>query len=246
MSEKHLLLSSAKSGVLISSGSRDFVAWFNDDSTWSARVRIGALAVGLAVVVVGGVDILSRVAPTMPNNTGYLAFAPAIVALDPSVLPFLTPASGATTTPLTPARLAIPSLNVDARVEEVGVKENGQMANPSGFSTVGWYKYGSEPGGEGRAVIAGHVNNALGLSGVFARLSEIAIGEKIVVSDSTGRTLTYIVQTKNQYDSSDAPLAEIFKITGPSELVLITCEGDWIPSARSYDKRLVVVARLAL
>lgn len=247
MSEKHLLLSSAKSGILVSNGSHTVEAWFRDDSVWNTRVRLGALIVGVIVVAVGAVDIISRVAPATPDNAGYLAFAPAIVALDPGVLSSITPSIPAlgTTTPITPTRLSIASLSVNASVEQVGVKADGTMANPSGFATVGWYKYGSQPGAEGRAVFAGHVNNALGLSGVFARLSDIAVGGKIEVSDKDGRVLTYIVREKSQYDSGKIKFEELFKITGPSELVLITCEGDWIPSARSYNKRLVVVAYLA-
>jgi LPXTG-site transpeptidase (sortase) family protein len=118
------------------------------------------------------------------------------------------------------------------------------MAIPSGFSTTGWYKFGARPGEAGNAVIAGHVNNGVGLSGVFARLGELSIGARISVADVSGRTLNYVVIQKARYDTRNAPLEEIFTIQGPSQLVLITCEGDWDPVSRSYDKRLVVVARL--
>ena len=239
----HLLLFSAKSGVLVSDKPRRY-SWTNFFSGELLWLRVAALIIGFVVVFVGVADIFSRVAPPVGSDTGRLAFGPAIVALDPEVLTSVSPAPAVA--PLLPAKLSIPSLQVDARVEEVGIKTDGTMANPSGFTTVGWYKYGSQPGEEGRAVIAGHVNNALGLSGVFARLSDIAIGEKIVLSDKEGKTLTYIVREKNQYATKDAPLKDIFRITGPSELVLITCEGDWIPTLRSYDKRLVVVAQLLL
>ena len=242
MSEKYLLLFSAKSGVLVSQKPSSQYSWpsfFSGDLLW---LRTVAVVIGIIVVLVGAADIFLRITPSVPNDAGFLAFAPAIVALDPGVLTSVSPPQGVT--PLSPAQLSIPSLGVNARVEEVGVKADGGMANPSGFATVGWYKYGSQPGAAGRAVIAGHVNNALGLSGVFARLSDIAIGEKITVSDKEGRALTYVVREKTQYATKDAPLKDIFTITGPSELVLITCEGDWIPSARSYDKRLVVVAEL--
>jgi LPXTG-site transpeptidase (sortase) family protein len=178
----------------------------------------------------------------VPSNVGVAAFAPAIVALDPSALDTISAA--ASTTPLTPASLSIPALNISAKVEEVGVKENGAMANPSGFSTTGWYKFGARPGEAGNAVIAGHVNNGVGLSGVFARLGELSIGARISVADVSGRTLNYVVIQKARYDTRNAPLEEIFTIQGPSQLVLITCEGDWDPVSRSYDKRLVVVARL--
>jgi hypothetical protein len=203
------------------------------------------MTLGVVVVLVGAFDVSSRVLPALNGNLGVIAFAPGIAALDPSVLNSILPAPRATTTPLTPVRLTILSLGVGAAVEAVGVKEGGAMANPSSFTTTGWYKYGARPGEAGNAVIAGHVNNGLGLSGVFARLPEIAIGATITVTDNSGRTLNYVVVEKTQYSTTEAPLQEIFSITGPSQLVLITCEGDWIPASRSYDKRLVVLARLA-
>jgi LPXTG-site transpeptidase (sortase) family protein len=196
------------------------------------------------MIFVGLTDLLSRVLPRVPRDTGSTAFAPGIVALNPGLLTSLFATAPATADPITPAHLSIPSLGVDAVVEQVGVKDDGSMQNPSSFATVGWYKYGAKPGAVGHAVFAGHVNNALGLDGVFAHLFEVNIGDKIVVTDQNGSTLTYAVESKTQYDSQNAPRDEIFKVTGPSELVLITCEGDWIPSARSYNKRLVVLARL--
>lgn len=204
------------------------------------------MALGVLVVIVGAFDVSARVMPAFGGNAGVLAFAPGIAALDPGVLASILPAQPATPTPLTPARLRVPSIGVDAAVEAVGVKEGGAMATPSGFATTGWYKYGALPGEAGNAVIAGHVNNGLGLSGVFARLPEIAIGATITVADRSGRALNYVVVEKSQYATNEAPLQDIFSITGPSGLVLITCEGDWIPKERSYDKRLVVLARLAL
>jgi len=118
------------------------------------------------------------------------------------------------------------------------------MATPSNFDNVAWYSLGAKPGAQGSAVIAGHVNNALLKSGVFERLSQIKNGDYITVEDSAGKALVYKVSSVEEYQP-DAPTDALFATTGPSRLVLITCDGEWVPSARSYDKRLVVIAEPA-
>jgi hypothetical protein len=195
------------------------------------------------VVLVGALDIASRYTPGTPASQSITAFAPGLVALDPLTLSALMRTQqAASTTPFTPTRLTVASLGIDASVERVGVKPNGTMANPSNFVNVGWYEYGAKPGEAGNTVIAGHVNNGIGLSGVFSRLGQVAIGERIVVRGKGGETQAYVVREKTQYTTGNAPLKEIFSIEGPPRLILITCEGDWDPETRSYDKRLVVVA----
>ncbi|OGC94015.1 hypothetical protein A2389_03505 [Candidatus Adlerbacteria bacterium RIFOXYB1_FULL_48_10] len=150
----------------------------------------------------------------------------------------------ATTTPITPTHVKIPSIGVDANIEQVGKKDDGSMETPKSFQNIGWYTLGPKPGAAGNAVMAGHVNNALTTSGVFEHLSDVKVGDYITVEDSAGRTLIYIVHQTAQYNLDSAPVADIFSQTGPTQLVLITCDGAWDAEARSYNKRLVVYAKL--
>lgn len=245
MSEKQLLLPSAKIAVPVRS------------RTFGERVLF---VVGVFVVLYGLVNVLFRLSQYVDASAIETAFTPlGALALQSDSVPTSPSASRdpdqsvgatifattvATTTPLIPARLAVPSIGVNATVEQVGKKADGSMATPSSFTTTGWYKLGAKPGELGNAVIAGHVNNALTKSGVFEHLSEVTVGDKITVSDASGRTLTYTVYETHQYHTDTAPAAEIFTAQGPSQLVLITCDGAWDPVARSYDKRFVVYARL--
>lgn len=144
-----------------------------------------------------------------------------------------------------PRRLAIPSLGIDTMVQEVGVNTEGNMGVPSNFTDVGWYKYGVVPGGRGSAVIAGHVDNGLGLSGVFKKLDEIEIGDEIIVEREDGGQLTFVVTGKKSYPYDAVPTEIIFNPAGSQRLNLITCGGSWVKSAKTYDQRLVVFAKLA-
>ncbi len=233
MSKKLLLLQPAKLGVLVSQRSR------------THYLRYLLLAVGIFVVLVGAADLLSRAArATLGSGANTVVFAPAIAVVNPSVLDSFAH-SPATTTPLVPARLVIPALGIDAAVELVGKKADGTMATPTTFGGVAWYSPGSRPGAPGNAVIAGHVNNALTKSGVFEHLSELGVGEAVVVSDASGKSLTYFITKIEQYPVDEAPVASIFTTSGPSQLVLITCDGEWVASEHSFNKRFVVYARLS-
>ena len=96
--------------------------------------------------------------------------------------------------------------------------------------------------GMGNVVFAGHVNNALTKSGVFGHLSQVHLGDYITVSDASGKALMYKVKAVDEYPADQAPADSIFSSTGPSQLILITCDGDWVSSQKSFDKRLVITA----
>ena len=243
MSEKPLLLSSAKSGILLPTE--------HTSAVWSRRV---VTALGCVVIVVGGVDIVNKaghlldtsgISNFLPRSIAFTAFAPAAAIVDPSLLNSVTNGVSPTTIDaFVPLRLKISSIGVDAKVESVGKKTDGSMETPKNINNVGWYSLGSRVGEKGNAVFAGHVNNGLNLDGVFAHLSDVKVGDYVSVSSYLNAPLIYVVTQINQYPLDNAPSAEIFTTTGPPQLVLITCDGDWMGSQHTFTKRLVVVARL--
>ena len=141
-----------------------------------------------------------------------------------------------------PSKLAIPSLNILADVQHVGLTAKGNMATPSNFTDVAWYKYGPAPGASGSAVIAGHLDSGLGFPGVFKNLIKISKGSEILVTDSEGVTLRFVVTEVNSYPYASVPTESVFSITGEPRLALITCGGRWVPGEKTYDRRLVVYA----
>jgi sortase A len=144
-----------------------------------------------------------------------------------------------------PARLRIPTLSIDAAVQHVGIAKSGAMAVPTNYSDVGWYRLGSAPGEEGSAVIDGHVDNGLGLPGVFTRLSDINIGDSIYIQTHSGETLRFVVYEKEMYHYKDVPAAKVFAQGDFVHLNVITCDGSWVAQDKTYDKRLVVYAARA-
>lgn len=144
-----------------------------------------------------------------------------------------------------PDRFQIPKLGVDADVQHVGVKANNQMANPSNFTDVGWFKGGTIPGNVGSAVIAGHVDNALALDGVFKELGALKPGDEVIVTRRDGTKLTFRVDELKYYHYQNTPNEKVFASSdGKAHLNLVTCAGTWIKEAKSYDQRLVVYTTL--
>lgn len=144
-----------------------------------------------------------------------------------------------------PKRIRIPALAIDTAIQEVGVTVAGNMGTPSNFTDAGWYKYGPAPGQRGSAVIAGHVNNGLGLSGVFEHLGDLKAGDDIYIERADGKEVHFIVTGKKSYPYNDAPEEVIFNPAGSIRLNLITCEGKWVKEDKTYDQRLVVFTKLA-
>lgn len=136
-----------------------------------------------------------------------------------------------------PVRLTISNIDVDAGVQSVGLTSIGDMQDPKSNEAVGWYKYGTRPGNEGSAVIAGH----FGLKGdaVFGQLKSLEKGAVISVLDDRDQKISFVVTNTRVYNYDEAP-KEVFQSSSGAHLNLISCHGEWNAKLHTYTKRLVV------
>ena len=139
-----------------------------------------------------------------------------------------------------PSRLIIPALSINAHVQDLGVNSIGNMQAPDNFVDVGWYKYGTVPGYQGSAVIDGHVDNGLGLAGVFIHLDQIQVGDDVYVQTVGGDTLHFVVADIQTYPYQNVPTNTLFEQNDAARLNLITCDGTWVNGQDTYNERLVV------
>lgn len=139
-----------------------------------------------------------------------------------------------------PVRLKIPSINVDAAIEYVGLTSKGEMEVPSSGVNAGWFKLGARPGEMGSAVIAGHLDQENGEAGVFADLYKLKEKDKLYIEDDKGTSSVFVVREIRSYDSEYAD--EVFTRGDGAYLNLITCGGMWDEVKKSYSERLVVFA----
>jgi LPXTG-site transpeptidase (sortase) family protein len=147
-------------------------------------------------------------------------------------------ASGA----ITPSRLRIPSIGVDASVAGVGLLPDGSMAVPNNLWVSAWLSSSARPGQAGNAVIAGH--RGIGAPGLFGHLENVRPGDRIHVSDASHAELVYEVTRVASLDLSGDTQMQVFGPTAQRQLVLVTCFGRYSSTTRTYDHRLVVFSRL--
>ena len=160
-----------------------------------------------------------------------------------------TPAATITSTHIDetlPVHLSVPSIGINAPVEQVGILANGDLATPTRnpWIDAGWYSDGPLPGQRGSAVIDGHLDRPGGYPAVFWYLRDIHVGDAVYVTEKDGRQLRFHVIHLAYFTPQDAPLQDIFGNNSGTYLNLITCAGDWIPEQHQTTLRLVVYTML--
>jgi LPXTG-site transpeptidase (sortase) family protein len=148
------------------------------------------------------------------------------------------------TSPQSPKIVDIPSLDISARVTEVGLDKLGDIGTPSNITDVAWYTGSSSPATVvGNALIVGHVGTTR-LPGVFANLYKLKSGNQIKVVMGDNVVHTYAVTASVSVPEAKLNMSTYLGYSGVTDrrLTLITCTGDFNASALSYNQRLVVSA----
>jgi sortase (surface protein transpeptidase) len=140
-----------------------------------------------------------------------------------------------------PRTITIKKLGLRARVLQLGVLANGEMATPSNTNDTGWYTGSARPGERGAAIINGHVSG-LTRGGVFLGIKKLTAGDKIAVTKGNGEILTYEVRATEAVPAGQLDMSKLFNVyEGKDEgLNLITCAGTYNRSTKSFDQRTVV------
>lgn len=139
-----------------------------------------------------------------------------------------------------PVRLQVASISVNALITPVGMNATGNMDIDENPTQLAWYKLGPKPGEEGSAVIAGHYGWKDSVPSVFNDLNKLAVGDKISTYGEDGVAKTFKV-TRTALYMPDQDATDVFRSDdGKAHLNLVTCQGSWNNSARTYSERLVV------
>lgn len=140
-----------------------------------------------------------------------------------------------------PVRIAIPAIDVRARLVTLGQSASGAPDVPGTGTVAGWYRRSPAPGQRGAAVIAGHVDWTDGPA-VFYRLGALRPGDEIRVARKDGRTAVFTVHATGEYPKTDLPTSLIYGRTADPQLRLITCGGAF--AGEHYVDNVVVYAHL--
>lgn len=143
--------------------------------------------------------------------------------------------------PTSSATLIIPTLGVNARVIPEGIDttrgNRGNLTIPGNVRQVGWWAGGPAPGQPGTAVLASH--RARG--GVFYNLPSLQGGDTVQVRGTNGQLTTWRV-TAVQLRRKSALPSEIWKSSGPPQLVLVTCGGVFNNRVGHFNDNVIVWA----
>ncbi|MEU4380102.1 class F sortase [Micromonospora echinofusca] len=213
------------------------------------RGALAAMAAGVAALTVATLvacgsrpaeDVGADEAAALASPTP----APSVTTGDAASVPVTTGELPAGTKVVPPVRLEIPTIDVTATVNAVGINERtNEFEVPPSVDQIGWYRYG--PGLEtdaGSVVVAGHVDSATQGKGAFYRLRELDEGDTLTATGSDGEARRYRVVAREEYDKTRIPLDRYFARDGKPRLTLITCGGPFDAKVRKYRDNIVVTA----
>ncbi|HEY0410617.1 MAG TPA: class F sortase [Candidatus Dormibacteraeota bacterium] len=231
------------------------------------RVMVGASV----LLLLGG---CGRPETTATTVTAQLPSVPA-PASPPPVPPIPAPAPppplvgsalSLTAPPLeVPLRFRAPTVGIDAPVLAVGRTPAGAMDAPEGpaaspnWQQSFWYRGGSEPGRQGTATIAGHVDDVLGRPAAFWNIRQLKAGDIVEVDDQrTGGHSRYRITDASVYSFAQANSPDLLQrlygdaayngdtsqrnlaADAVSRISIITCTGTFHRgSSFGYDHRFI-------
>ena len=140
-----------------------------------------------------------------------------------------------------PSLIEIPAIGVRASVTALNTLPNGELEVPTDFAQTGWWQGGPEPGEQGPAVIAGHVDSVNGPA-VFFGLEELVFDDAITITRGDGSSAVFAVRSTLNVTKEEFPSNLVYGETPDAQLRLITCDGGF--DEGSYTGNLIITAEL--
>ncbi|MBP6981476.1 class F sortase [Candidatus Gracilibacteria bacterium] len=139
-----------------------------------------------------------------------------------------------------PIQILIPKIHLSTTIEEVGLTKKGALGVPKKYTNAAWFNLGPRPGEKGNAVIDGHFGYVNKNPGAFNDLHKLKIGDTVTVLQNNGVTHSFIVRESHIYKWNEKVPQVFISDDTQSHLNLITCQGVWNPTSKSYPFRLVI------
>lgn len=142
-----------------------------------------------------------------------------------------------------PTEIDVPKIGAHSTLIPLGLNPDKTIEVPpvSTPRQAGWYVNGPTPGEAGPAVILGHVDGNK-QEGIFYRLKELAVGDRISVSRKDGTSVGFVVSKVDQVAKEVFPSDAVYGDTADPELRLITCGGSFDSAVHSYRDNIIVYA----
>ncbi|ROQ38359.1 sortase family protein [Frondihabitans sp. PhB188] len=202
-------------------------------------------ALAAAALVVAGLAACSTGATTeaAPTATATSTPTPGPGAAGRLQDPDESSLSSAPAAGVVPTKIAIAKLGVSAGMQDLAIGAQGELDPPTNATDAGWYAKGVVPGAVGPAIIAGHIDSTTG-PGVFLHLAQLAAGDTVKVTLSSGAVQTWSVTGSRAALKSEFPTSDVYGTSPTPQLRLITCGGTFDASIGHYDQNTIVFAEL--
>lgn len=141
-----------------------------------------------------------------------------------------------------PVGIRIPEVDVNAPIRALEIDGRGALIPPEEDEVAGWWKAGPEPGENGPAVVAGHVDSHSGPA-VFFRLSELRAGTEVFIDRADGTTAVFATYRVESHPKDAFPTEAVYGPTPGSELRLITCGGRFDDAEGRYLANVITFAQ---
>jgi sortase (surface protein transpeptidase) len=139
----------------------------------------------------------------------------------------------------TPRVLRIPSLQIAARVKQVGTTLSNEPIAPKNIADVGWYEGSSKPGSEGAVLLNGHLAGP-SKDGVFKNIQSLKPGDEITLERGDGKVFIYNVSRIQEYSGGQIDMNAAINSINPTKkgLNLVTTLNKY----SGTEKRVIVFA----
>ncbi len=143
-----------------------------------------------------------------------------------------------------PRYLYLPSLNVQSRVDSVGINSNGNIDSPKNANDTAWYDGSAKPGQEGQVFINGHKSYSSSYGAAFDKLDQLKAGDQIVIENGNGDKFTYQVVNSQTLATDKVDMSQALNVPDDAKqgLTLMTYTGKYNYQHQNTDQRVVVYA----
>ena len=225
------------------------------------RPSVFPLAAAVLVTGLGTAWVLSTVGPGPGPERGSLTADQSDPSSDPSGNPSGDPSgdpSGSPTEPRTrpaspgrraaakpepPIELRLPS-GVTVKVRSVSTRADGVLDVPDDIRVAGWWRGGSRVGDPfGATLLAAHIDSKVQGLGPYAELLSVEPRARFVLRSAHQRQVFLVTSLRVVPRSRLAGVTNLFSVSGPRRLVMVTCAGPFDADAGGYQNLAVVTAR---
>jgi hypothetical protein len=215
-----------------------------------ARRRAAPVVAAVVLTGVGSAWALSGIDPGPGPERGALSAEDATPSASgngspsPSASP-ATPGRRASARAERPGQIRLPSGTV-VDVEAVSTRADGSLAIPDDNRVAGWWRGGSRIGDPfGATLIAAHIDSTVQGLGPYAELLGVQPRARIVVRTATQRQAFRVTSLQVVPRDRLAGATDLFSVSGPRRLVMVTCAGPFDADHGGYQNLAVVTARPA-